>query len=92
MDDKDDIIKEKSSKKVAQKIYCYYCDYNTSRQTNYDKHILTSKHQRMTEDYNGGQKVAKSSQKVDIHTFKCECGKIYKHRQGLWKHKKNATT
>ena len=31
---------------------------------------------------------AKSSQKVASHTFECECGKIYKHRQGLWKHKK----
>ena len=49
---------------------------------------MTPKHQRMTEDYIGGQKVAKSSQKVANQTFKCECGKNYKHRQGLWKHKK----
>jgi len=88
MDDKDDKIKGKSSKKVAQNFYCEYCDYITSKKTNYDKHIITPKHQRMTEDYIGGQKVAKSSQKVSYQTFKCECGKIYKHRQGLWKHKK----
>ena len=88
MEDKDDKIKEKSSKKVAQNFYCKNCDYYTSKRTNYEKHNLTSKHQRMTEDYIGGQKVAKSSQKVAILTFKCECGKSYKHRQGLWKHKK----
>lgn len=88
MDDKDDKIKEKSSQKVAQNFYCEFCHYITSKKTNYDKHIITSKHHRMTEDYIGGQKVAKSSQKVANQTFKCECGKFYKHRQGLWKHKK----
>lgn len=88
MEDKDDKIKEKNSQKVAQNFYCKICDYNTSKKTNYDKHIITHKHQRMTEDYIGGQKVAKSSQKVASLTFKCECGKKYKHRQGLWKHKK----
>jgi len=88
MEDKDYKIKEKSSQKVAQKFYCKICNYITSKKTNYDKHIITPKHQRMTEDYIGGQKVAKSSQKVASQTFECECGKIYKHRQGLWKHKK----
>jgi hypothetical protein len=88
MEDKDDKIKEKSSKKVAQIFYCKKCDYFTSKRTNYVKHNLTSKHQRMTEDYIGGQKVAKSSQNVANQTFKCGCGKNYKHRQGLWKHKK----
>jgi len=88
MEDKDYKIKAKSSQKVAQNFYCEICDYITSKKTNYDKHIITPKHQRMTEDYIGGQKVAKSSQKVASHTFECECGKIYKHRQGLWKHKK----
>jgi len=87
MEDEDDKIKEKSSQKVAQNFYCEICHYITSKKTNYDKHIITPKHQRMTEDYIGGQKVAKSSQKVANHTFKCECGKNYKHRQGLWKHK-----
>ena len=92
MEDKDDKIKEKSSQKVAQNFYCNYCDYVTSKKTNYDKHLFTPKHKRMTEDYIGGQKVAKSSQKVAIQTFVCECGKIYKHRQGLWKHKKICKT
>jgi hypothetical protein len=88
MEDKDDKIKEKSSQKVAQYFYCNLCDYNTCKKANYDKHIITPKHLRMTEDYIGGQKVAKSSKKVANQTFNCECGKTYKHRQGLWKHKK----
>ena len=79
MEDKDDKIKEKSSQKIAQNFYCETCDYITSKKTNYDKHMITPKHQRMTEDYIGGQKVAKSSQKVATLTFKCECGKSYNH-------------
>ena len=26
-----------------------------------------------------------------LDNFKCDCGKQYKHRQGLWKHKKKCT-
>ena len=88
MEDEDDKIQEKSNQKVAKQFYCENCDYITSKKANYYKHIITSKHQRMTHDDTGGQKVAKSSKKVANHTFKCECGKNYKHRQGLWKHKK----
>jgi len=87
MEDKDDNIKEKSSQKVAEKFTCFFCDYITYKKSNYDKHILTPKHQRMTEDDDGGQKVAKSSKKVAETIFTCDCGKEYKHRQGLWKHK-----
>jgi hypothetical protein len=87
MDDKDDVIKEKSCQKVSEKFVCNFCDYITYKKSNYDKHNLTSKHQRMTMDDAGGQKVAKSSS-FDKHTiFTCDCGKNYKHRQGLWKHK-----
>jgi hypothetical protein len=63
MEDKDDKIKQKSSTKLAQFFCCETCDYNTSRKNNIDKHYLSAKHRRMTQDYNGGQKVAKSSKK-----------------------------
>lgn len=75
-------INDKSSQKVAIKNYtCNICDYNTCKYSNYKKHLLTSKHQRMTDD---DKKAAKSS-----HTkFECTCGNIYKFRQGLFNHKK----
>ena len=38
----------KSCEKVAHDFYCMYCDYNTSRKSSYDKHILLSKHKRLT--------------------------------------------
>jgi len=86
MDDKSDIFRTKSSKKIAEIFNCELCDYITSKKCNYDKHLLTPKHLRMTNDDVGGQKVAKSS-----NQFVCDCGRSYKHRQGLWKHKQDCT-
>ena len=63
--------------KVAGSFYCEYCDYNTSKKHNLTKHEMTKKHKL---------EVAKSSK---ITIFKCEnCDKTYKHRRGLWSHKK----
>jgi hypothetical protein len=75
----DDIL---SSKKF-QNFFCEKCDYTTSRKSQYDRHLLTAKHQKETmspfSDDNVGQH----------HNFICNCGKEYKHRQGLWRHEKN---
>lgn len=70
------------SSKKFQKFCCEKCDYTTSRKSQYDRHLLTSKHQKETmspfSDDNEGQH----------HNFICNCGKEYKHRQGLWRHEK----
>lgn len=63
---------------------CDICDYNTCRKSQYERHLMTSKHKMNTEGLqNGIQKVQKSSKNI------CECGKEYLHRQSLYKHKKN---
>ena len=75
MDDAED---KKTSKKKHEIFACELCDYKTSRRSNYNNHILTLKHKRMTQDDKKKQKEA------DFH---CECGKSYVYRQGLYKHK-----
>ena len=55
---------------------CDLCDYFTSNKGDYNKHLNTAKHKRVT---SGDAKLSKS--------HKCNCGKEFKHRQGLWKHK-----
>ena len=52
------------------------CDYNTGKASSYSKHLLTAKHIRLTED--DGESAIR---------YKCECGKEYNQRQGLWRHK-----
>ena len=76
---------DKSSRKILERKYnCTHCDYNTCKISNYSKHLLTAKHLTAT---NGDNKVAKSS----LNNFVCICGNIYKHRQGLNRHKNKCT-
>ena len=81
-------MEPESCKKVANNYYCEFCDYNTSRKSSFDKHILSSKHINNT---NGDEKVAKSCKKLQsLHNHICyNCDKKYISRNGLWKHKQN---
>jgi hypothetical protein len=81
-----DKIQPKFSQNSALKYCCEYCDYKTSKKCNYDTHIMSAKHLRITNDYNMGQNSAKIQPK---EKFICSCGKEYHYRQGLWKHSKN---
>jgi hypothetical protein len=65
--------------------YCEKCDYNTSKKSDYSKHLLTSKHQNVD---NLLTNVAANSPNVAQTKYSCECGKEYKHRQCLYVHKK----
>jgi hypothetical protein len=75
------------------KYYCKYCDYRTCKKCNYDTHIKSARHTKITNDYNMGQNSAKIQSKFSQNSTKekfiCSCGKEYQHRQGLWKHSKN---
>lgn len=70
----------KVAKSCNMKFICNSCDYNTSRKSSYDKHLLSSKHRL---ELNGTNKVAKSCNK-----YSCDiCSKKYNTSSGLWKHK-----
>ena len=63
---------------------CETCDYHTSRLSQYNRHLMTAKHEILTDTYiNTTSKVPKSSK-----AYTCDCGKEYKHRQSLNNHKK----
>ena len=75
------------SKKVAEKFYCEFCNYNTSKSSDFKKHLSTDKHQKRE---NGSKMVGNDSdlsQKIS-KSYKCECGNIYKHDSGYYRHKK----
>ena len=76
------MITEKSPK-ISSKFYCEFCDYKCSKQSEYNKHTLTSKHKN-----NDGQ-LHKNLQ--NLQKYICECGKEYSFRQGLYSHKKKCT-
>jgi len=66
------------------KFICEDCCFKSNSKKDFDKHLLTSKHVRLTN-------VNENSNDISIteKEFKCiDCNKLYKSRVGLWKHKK----
>jgi len=72
------------SQNIAPVFVCELCDYSTSRQSDYDKHVLTAKHSN-TYTY------LHKSRTISPTQYKCDCGKEYVHRQSLYTHKKKCT-
>jgi hypothetical protein len=75
-------METKSSKKVAINYYCKKCDYNTCKNSNYTKHLLTAKHKKLTNVNTLETEKLPSEFCCDI------CSKKYISRVGLWKHRK----
>ena len=66
-----------NDKKMPKKCHvfnCDLCDFHTSKQSNWKKHIETKKHKSVTPD--------------GRDSYKCGCGKKFNHRQNLHTHKK----
>ena len=81
------VAKVAKSSQSIHKYYCEYCDYTTSKTNNYNKHLLTKKHQKNVTKCNKNN-VTKSSHK-STEQLSCKfCGKNYKNRMSLWRHKK----
>ena len=68
----------KNFPKIPNKFYCENCNFNTSRKSHYEKHLLTEKHKRLQNN----DAVATKKKYV------CDCGREYKYRQGLYNHRK----
>jgi hypothetical protein len=69
--------------KNPKEFYCEECNFICSNKKDYNRHLMTAKHQTRT--------------KLTINTqlrskiFDCECGKVYKARNSLWYHKQKCT-
>jgi len=61
---------------------CSNCKYVTVNKKDFNKHILTAKHLRLTKYLQNIPEIP-TLEKI----FVCECGKEYKHRQSLYTHK-----
>ena len=70
------------SQKIPKKFRCECCYYYTSNKKDYEKHLLTLKHQKVLD---GSNVEVMEVNKIPIYT--CECSKTFKTHGGLWKHK-----
>ena len=66
----------------AYKYSCDVCDYNTSKKSSYNNHLLSAKHKMITNGNTNG----------NIKKCECICGKEYTFYSGLSRHKKTCTT
>ena len=70
----------KSTIKNIKKHRCESCDFECSKTGDWKRHISTSKHVNSN--------ISTDFTSFTSNMFSCECGKIYKDRTGLWRHKK----
>ena len=65
------------------KFICENCKFITGNKNDYNRHLLTSKHKfsTLSTDF--------STDFTQKYKYKCNCGKLYKDRSGLWYHKKS---
>lgn len=69
---------EKTTKDNKYNYTCETCMFNCNKKQGYYRHLLTTKHKRLTGTY-----------EKNYFEFNCEfCDKSYKHRQSLYKHQK----
>jgi hypothetical protein len=64
----------------SDRFCCSLCNYTTNKKFNFDKHIITRKHERSI-------KAQEDLARKDKHICKT-CSKEYKDYSGLWRHKK----
>jgi hypothetical protein len=78
------MLEDLENPKKPIEYFCENCNFKSCNKKDYSRHIFTLKHKKRM---NGLQKEdAFTPQKPQ--TYNCECGRIYKYNQGLWKHQK----
>jgi len=73
----------KNRKQKRQNFYCGTCDYTSSNSFDFNKHKMTRKHKNRIKMTINGNKIS------SVLKNACEiCGKVYKHKSGLSRHRK----
>ena len=72
--------------KISAKFICEKCDYKCSKQSEYNKHILTNKHKILHNP------TLNPTSEISEKIYECNCGKIYKHSSTLYTHKKKCAS
>ncbi len=77
------MITEKTPKNPKNYL-CDKCNFASCNLKDYNRHLLTAKHKKVTTSY-------QEIKKTPTTKFACICGKEYKYKQGLTNHKSKCT-
>ena len=76
-----------NSEKNSWKFCCKICDYYCNKKQHLTQHFMTKTHKNAA-----GNNVSNSvNNTTKDYNLICDCGKSYKERSGLWKHKKKCS-
>jgi len=87
----------KKHKKTHDRFECIACDFKCYAKGDWDRHILRAKHLENTKINNLATKNTQKHKKTHAlseffsdneNVYECHCGKEFKDRSGLWRHKK----
>lgn len=78
------IQQQKYEKNMPRKYYCNDCDYECCRKFLWEQHLITRKHKTATQ-----ATIKQQNNMRPAEIYICAiCGREYKQRSGLWRHKK----
>ena len=69
------------TQKSSAKFLCERCDYSTSRNSQYQRHLATDRHKFL-------HNPTLTPVEYNLKIYTCDCGKKYKHKSTLYAHKK----
>jgi hypothetical protein len=78
----------KKRQKNAENFSCEYCNFKCSKKSDWDRHIFRPKHIKNINDKNEDNDDNKKTPYDNQFPYKCDCGKIYKYKSGLSRHKR----
>lgn len=80
------------SRKTPKNFYCECCDYVTCRESEYTRHLSTRKHKMLTNaNENANNANNNANEKTPNNDCTCECGKYFKHKSSLSRHRQKCT-
>ena len=90
-----------SREKTPMKFSCETCSFVCRKESDYNRHLSTTKHKNATKCYKNATKNAdhgvnlgngvKKRQKSAYDNYKCNCGKSFKHHSSYYRHLKSCT-
>ena len=82
--------KKRMTDSEKSKYECKFCDFITCNKSDYNRHLKTKKHEKLKMRGNAFPSENKKTQKTHFRKNDfCVCGRRFKTRSGVWKHKKN---
>ena len=76
------MVLKKPQKTPTYKFFCKPCSFRCNNKKDFNRHLNTTKHKNGINGVNGINYTEEEILKCDI------CDKIYKHKSGLYRHKK----